>query len=92
MLMIPGNNGKVFSNAEMKNAMSGGSSGETSLNVVVNTLPGQTASVTQQGEGVDRQTVIQIIAEQSAQVGSTMNRNFNKNHNTTDRLGANRRN
>tara|TARA_R110002020_G_scaffold475890_1_gene713767 strand:+ start:27467 stop:29635 length:2169 start_codon:yes stop_codon:yes gene_type:complete len=92
MLMIPGNNGKVFSNAEMKNAMSGGGSGETSLNVVVNTLPGQTASVTQQGEGVDRQTVIQIIAEQSAQVGSTMNRNFNKNHNTTDRLGANRRN
>lgn len=91
MLMIPGNNGKVFSNAEMKSAMSGGGGGGD-LNVKVINLPGQTASVTQQGEGVSRETVIQIISEQSAQLGTDLNRNINKNHNVTNRQSANRRN
>ncbi|AUR85552.1 coil containing protein [Vibrio phage 1.076.O._10N.286.51.B7] len=93
MLMIPGNNGKVFSNAEMKSAMSGGGGGGGGgVNVKVINLPGQTAQVSQSGEGVSRETVIQIIAEQSAKVGSDMNRNINKNHNVTNRQGTNRRN
>ncbi len=91
MLMIPGNNGKVFSNAEMKSAMSGDGGGG-SLNVKVINLPGQTAQVSQSGEGVNRETVIQIIGQQSGSVGSEMNRNINKNHNVTNRLASNRRN
>ena len=82
--MIPGNDGKVISNADM------GSGG--GLNVKVVNLPGQTASVTQQGDGMSRETVIQIIAEQSGAIGSDLNRNINKNHNVTNRQGGNRRN
>ena len=82
--MIPGNDGKVISNADM-----GGGGG---LNVKVVNLPGQTASVTQQGDGMSRETVIQIIAEQSGAIGSDLNRNINKNHNVTNRQGGNRRN
>ncbi len=85
--MIPGNNGNVTSNADMQR---GGSAPQ--INVTVNNVPGQTAQVTQTGEGINRQMVIQIIGEQSAQVGSGLNRNINKNHNVTNRQGANRRN
>ncbi len=84
--MIPGNNGNVTSNADMQ------SGGGGSLNVKVINLPGQTAQVSQSGEGVSRETVIQIIGQQSGSVGSEMNRNINKNHNVTNRLASNRRN
>lgn len=93
MLMIPGNNGKVFSNAEMKNAMSGGGDGG-GVQVIVNNLPGQNASVTESRseDGRMRQIAIDVVAEQSASLGSPMNRNINKNHNVTNRQGGNRRN
>jgi hypothetical protein len=85
--MIPGNNGNVTSNADMQ---SGGSAPQ--INVTVNNMPGQSAQISQTGDGMNRQMVIDIIGEQSAQVGSGLNRNINKNHNVTNRQGTNRRN
>lgn len=86
--MIPGNNGKVISNKDMQGE------GGQSVQVIVNNIPGQTASVseTQSDDGRMRQIAIQVVAEQSAQTGSDLNRNINKNHNVTNRQGTNRRN
>ncbi|AUR95670.1 coil containing protein [Vibrio phage 1.210.O._10N.222.52.C2] len=85
--MIPGNNGNVVSNADMQ-------SGSGNIQVIVNNLPGQSATVTESGsdDGRMRQIAIQVVSEQSAKVGSDMNRNINKNHNVTNRQGTNRRN
>ena len=86
--MIPGNNGKVISNKDMQG------DGGQNVQVIVNNLPGQGASVTetQSDDGRMRQIAIQVIGEQSAQIGSKMNQNINKNHNVTNRQGVNRRN
>ena len=68
--------------------------GGQAVQVIVNNLPGQTAKVTetQNDDGRMRQIAIQVVSEQSSSVGSEMNRNINKNHNVTNRQGANRRN
>ncbi|MDB4306027.1 hypothetical protein N9980_00510 [bacterium] len=91
MLMIPGNNGRVFSNAETNKMISGGG-GSTQV-VINNNAPGvQVIDRGTQNDGVTEQRVIEIINAQSAQVGSNMNNNINRNHNTTNRIGGNRRN
>lgn len=68
--------------------------GGQAVQVIVNNLPGQSATVTETSsdDGRMRQIAIQVVSEQSASLGSDMNRNINKNHNVTNRTGANRRN
>ena len=68
--------------------------GSQSVQVVVNNLPGQGATVTETSsdDGRMRQIAIQVVSEQSASIGSDLNRNINKNHNVTNRQSANRRN
>lgn len=94
MLMIPGNNGKVFSNAEMKQAMSGGGNGSIQQNITVIPMSGQSAEVT--GNGIDEAMVIRItdqrIALQSSSVGSDMTRNLKGTLNATYRQNGKRRN
>ena len=83
--MIPGDNGKVVSNAQM-----GG--GGTTV-VINNNAPG--VQVMDRGtvsDGMTEQRVIEIINQQSAEIGSGMNVNMNKNHNITSKLSGNRRN
>lgn len=92
MLMIPGNNGKVFSNAEMKQAMSGGGSQPVNVNIINNAHGVSVIDRGSSNDGVTRTQVLEIIAQQSGQVGSKMNQNINKNHNVTNRQGTNRRN
>ena len=92
MLMIPGNNGKVFSNAEMKQAMGGTGGGSTQI-IINNNAPGvEVIDRGMQSDGVTEQRVIEIINAQSASIGSKLNQNINKNHNVTNRQGGNRRN
>lgn len=86
--MIPGNNGNVISNKDL-NSSSGG------IQVIINNnAPGVSVSATESSDsdGRMRQIAIQVVSEQSAALGSELNRNINKNHNVTNRQGANRRN
>lgn len=87
--MIPGNNGRVISNDDIGK---GGGSGGSQINVTVNTLPGQSANVSQQGEGVNRSMVIDIINEQASSVGTEMTRGLKGSLNATYRQAGKRRN
>ncbi len=68
--------------------------GGQAVQVVVNNLPGQTATVTesQNDDGRMRQIAIQVVAEQSSSVGSDMTRNLKGTLNSTYRQGGKRRN
>lgn len=57
LLMIPGNNGKMFSNSEVKSMMGGG--GGVTLNQQIVTPPGYTARTT--GDGVNQKQVVEIV-------------------------------
>ncbi len=86
--MIPGNNGNVISNKDLNSSGSG-------IQVIINNnAPGVSVSATESSDsdGRMRQIAIQVVSEQSAALGSELNRNINKNHNVTNRQGANRRN
>lgn len=94
MLMIPGNNGKVFSNSEMKSAMSGGGDSQPIQVIINNNAKGVSVSASESvgDDGRMRQIAIQVVEEQSSRVGSNLNQNINRNHNVTNRQGTNRRN
>ncbi len=82
--MIPGNNGKVVSNKDMQG------SGKTNV-IINNNAPGvQIVDKGSTNDGVTEQRVFEIIASESGRIGSNMNRNINKNHNVTSRLGGTR--
>lgn len=89
MLMIPGNNGKVFSNAEMKSAMGGGGGGSQ---VIVNNYAaadGYTAKVTQ--DPMTHAQVIDIVIDQMTNPNSKGRRGQQANSNMHGVLNGTRR-
>lgn len=88
LLMIPGNNGKVFSNAEVKGMMGGGG-GATEVNVY-NYGNDQVTTNTSYNQ-LTRQDVIDIIIGQSNNPNSKMMRNVTRNTTSSNVAGAGKR-
>ncbi len=90
MLMIPGNNGKVFSNAEIKSAMSGGGGNGGNVSVNLYNAPAGTRVESRQ-DAVTGEMVIDMIVEQMGGANSQGRRALGANSNTTGVLNGRRR-
>lgn len=87
LLMIPGNNGKVFSNAEVKGMMGGGNSGS---NIVINNYNGSQVRARSEGEGLNRRDVIDILNAETSNTNTRTMRNIT-NKTTASNLASARR-
>lgn len=87
LLMIPGNNGKVFSNAEVKGMMGGESSGS---NIVINNYNGSQVRARSEGEGLNRRDVIDILNAETSNTNTRTMRNIT-NKTTASNLASARR-
>jgi len=89
MLMIPGNNGKVFSNAEMKNAMSGGGGGGAPI--INNYAAGGGVSVSHRRDELTKRDVFDIMQNEMSDPNSRGRRGMQRNSNLTGVLNGGRR-
>ncbi|AZU97926.1 hypothetical protein [Vibrio phage LP.1] len=87
LLMIPGNNGKMFSNAEVKSMMNGGGGGVT-LNQQIITPPGYTARTS--GDGVDQLQVVEIVKAEMSNANSGSRRALTSNTNLQSQIKGGR--
>lgn len=90
LLMIPGNNGKVFSNAEMRSFMNGGSGGGSAPIVNIHNYSGSPVETRTSG-GLTEQQVIDIIIGQTSNGNTRAMRNITRLTSATNNAAANRR-
>lgn len=90
LLMIPGNNGKVFSNAEMRSFMNGGSGGGSAPIVNIHNYSGAPVETRTSG-GLTEQQVIDIIIGQTSNGNTRAMRNITRLTSATNNAAANRR-
>lgn len=89
MLMIPGNNGKVFSNAEMKSAMGGGGGGG---GVIVNLFGAPAGTdVQSRRDPLTQGQVVDIVVGQMGSSNSESMRAMRNVTNVSNRLSSSRR-
>lgn len=88
LLMIPGNNGKVFSNAEVKGMMGGGNGGS---NIVINNYNGSQVRARSEGEGLNRRDVIDIMNAETSNTNSRTMRNITNKTTASNLSNARRR-
>ncbi|AGH16074.1 tail length tape measure protein [Vibrio phage pYD21-A] len=88
LLMIPGNDGKVFSNAEVKGMMSGGNGGS---NIVINNYNGSQVRARSEGEGLNRRDVIDIMNAETSNTNSRTMRNITNKTTASNLSNARRR-
>jgi len=80
LLMIPGNNGKVFSNSEMKSMMNGGGGGGGGAPIInVHNYSGANVDARASQDPVTRQDVIDIMIGQTGNTNSRVMRNITSN-------------
>lgn len=90
LLMIPGNNGKVFSNAEMRSFMNGGSGGGSAPIVNVHNYSGAPVETRTSG-GIDEQKIIDIVIGLTSNGNTRVMRNITRLTSATNNAAANRR-
>ena len=78
LLMIPGNNGKVLSNSEMKSMMGGGGGGGAPI-INVHNYSGSNVDTRTRQDSLTRQDVIDIIIGQTGNTNSRTMRNISQN-------------
>ena len=88
MLMIPGNNGKVFSNSEVKSMMGGGGGGAPIIN---NYAAGAGYEVQYRRDDVSKRDVFDIVQSEMTNPNSKGRRGMQQNSNLHGVLGGGRR-
>jgi SLT domain-containing protein len=91
MLMIPGNNGKVFSNAEMKSAMGGSGNGGGGAPIINNYAAGSGVSVSHRRDELTKRDVFDIVQNEMSDSNSKGRRGMQRNSNVTGVLNGGRR-
>lgn len=91
MLMIPGNNGKVFSNAEMKGMMNGGGGNNQQPPIINNYGSAAGASVQYRQDPVSKQDIFDIVVDQMTNPNSLGRAGLGSTSNTTTVLNGRRR-
>lgn len=90
LLMIPGNNGKVMSNAEMK-SMAGGGGGGYQPPIINNYAAGSGVSVNHRRDQLTKQDVFDIVQGEMGDPNSKGRRGMSGNSNLTGVLNGQRR-
>jgi hypothetical protein len=90
MLMIPGNNGKVFSNSEMKSAMGGGGGGG-GVPIINNYAAGNGVSVSHRRDELTKDDVFDIVQNEMTDSNSRGRRGMQQNSNLSGVLNGRRR-
>ena len=90
LLMIPGNNGKVMSNAEMK-SIAGGNGGGYQAPIINNYVAGNGVSVEHRRDELTKRDVFDIVQGEMANPNSRSRRNLQQNSNVNGVLNGRRR-
>lgn len=90
MLVIPGNDGKVFSNSEMKSMMGGGGSGGGAP-TINNYAAGNGVSVSHRRDELTQRDVFDIVQGEMGNPNSVGRRNLGRTSNVTGVLNGSRR-